>query len=51
MPPEIVKLTEQFLQAPVRVEVAKAATNAKTVTQRLVKSGSRTGRSAPPCGT
>jgi superfamily II DNA/RNA helicase len=41
MPPEITKLTEQFLQAPVRIEVAKAATTAKTVTQRLVKSGSK----------
>ncbi len=39
MPPEITKLTEQFLHAPVRVEVAKAATTASTVTQRLVKSG------------
>ncbi len=39
MPPEITKLTEQFLHAPVRVEVAKAATTATTVTQRLVKSG------------
>ncbi len=39
MPPEITKLTEQFLHAPVRVEVAKAATTAETVTQRLVKSG------------
>jgi len=41
MPPEITKLTEQFLHAPVRVEVAKAATTASTVTQRLVKSGSK----------
>jgi len=41
MPPEITKLTEKFLQAPVRVEVAKAATTAATVTQRLVKSGSK----------
>ncbi len=41
MPPEITKLTEQFLTNPVRVEVAKAATTAKTVTQRLVKAGHR----------
>ena len=41
MPPEITKLTEQFLQAPVRVEVSKAASTAKTVIQRLVKSGSK----------
>ncbi len=38
MPPEITKLTEQFLHAPVRVEVAKAASTATTVTQFLVKS-------------
>ena len=38
MPPEITKLTEKFLQAPVRIEVARAASTAKTVTQRLVKS-------------
>jgi len=41
MPPEITKLTEQFLHAPARVEVAKAATTAATVTQRLVKSGTK----------
>ncbi len=41
MPPEITKLSEQFLQAPVRVEVSKAASTAKTVIQRLVKSGSK----------
>ena len=36
MPPEITRLTEQFLHAPVRVEVAPPASAAKTVTQRLV---------------
>ncbi|MET3659748.1 DEAD/DEAH box helicase [Aquamicrobium ahrensii] len=41
MPPEITKLTEKFLQAPVRVEVARAASTATTVTQKLVKSGSK----------
>src|SRR5690606_25789449 len=41
MPPEITKLTEQFLHAPVRVEVAKAASTATTVTQALVKSNSK----------
>jgi superfamily II DNA/RNA helicase len=41
MPPEITKLTEQFLHAPVRVEVAKASSTATTVVQRLVKSGSK----------
>lgn len=39
MPPEITKLTEQFLHSPVRVEVARAASTAETVSQRLVKSG------------
>ncbi len=41
MPPEITKLTEQFLQAPVRIEVARAATTGANITQRLVKSGSK----------
>jgi superfamily II DNA/RNA helicase len=41
MPPEITKLTEQFLHAPVRVEVSKAASTAINITQRLVKSGSK----------
>jgi len=35
MPPEITRLTDQFLQNPVRVEVARPATAAATVTQRL----------------
>ncbi|WP_018633473.1 DEAD/DEAH box helicase [Neomegalonema perideroedes] len=35
MPPEIVKLTSEFLQAPVRVEVARPATTADTVAQGL----------------
>ena len=38
MPPEITKLTEQFLHAPVRIEVSKPASTAENVTQRLVKS-------------
>ncbi|PHP68057.1 RNA helicase [Zhengella mangrovi] len=41
MPPEITRLTEQFLHTPVRVEVAKASSTAETVTQRLVKCGSK----------
>ncbi len=41
MPPEITKLTEQFLQAPVRVEVSRPATTATNITQRFVKSGSK----------
>jgi len=41
MPPEITKLTEKFLHTPVRVEVARAASTAEGITQRLVKSGSK----------
>ncbi|MDX2309188.1 MAG: DEAD/DEAH box helicase [Hyphomicrobium sp.] len=33
MPPEITRLVEQFLRNPVRIEVAKPATTAKTITQ------------------
>jgi superfamily II DNA/RNA helicase len=36
MPPEITRLTETFLQNPVRVEVTRAATTADNITQRLV---------------
>ncbi|MFZ5691691.1 MAG: DEAD/DEAH box helicase [Pseudomonadota bacterium] len=39
MPPEIRRITEQFLSSPVKVEVAKPATAASTITQQLVKSG------------
>jgi superfamily II DNA/RNA helicase len=35
MPPEITRLVGQFLNNPVRVEVAKPATTAKTITQRF----------------
>ena len=41
MPPEITKLTEQFLHAPVRIEVSRAASTAVNIEQRLVKSGSK----------
>ncbi|KFB09911.1 DEAD/DEAH box helicase-like protein [Nitratireductor basaltis] len=41
MPPEITKLTQQFLQAPVRVEVAKPASTNINITQKLVKTGSK----------
>ena len=41
MPPEITKLTEKFLHAPVRIEVSKAASTASSITQRLVKSGNK----------
>src|SRR5882672_5742283 len=39
MPPEIQRITEQFLHNPVRVEVSKPATTVATITQQLVKSG------------
>ena len=39
MPPEITRLADQFLQNPQRVEVAKPASTADTVAQRLVRSG------------
>jgi superfamily II DNA/RNA helicase len=39
MPPEIQRITEQFLHNPVRVEVSRPATTASTVTQQLVKTG------------
>ena len=38
MPPEITRLTEQFLHNPARVEVARAATTVSTITQALVAS-------------
>jgi superfamily II DNA/RNA helicase len=39
MPPEIRRITEQFLHNPVRVEVARAASTVATTTQKLVKTG------------
>ena len=39
MPPEIRRITEQFLHNPVKVEVAKPATTVASITQRLVKTG------------
>ncbi len=39
MPPEIQRITEQFLHNPVRVEVARPATTLATTAQFLVKSG------------
>ena len=36
MPPEIQRLTDQFLQAPVRIEVSKPATAATTIAQMAV---------------
>src|ERR1700722_17136143 len=39
MPPEIRRITEQFLHNPVRVEVSKPATTVATTTQLLARSG------------
>jgi superfamily II DNA/RNA helicase len=39
MPPEIQRVTEQFLHNPVRVEVSRPATTVATITQQLVKTG------------
>src|SRR5437899_10015480 len=39
MPPEIRRVTEQFLHNPVRVEVSRPATTVATTTQLLVKAG------------
>ncbi|HEX2562259.1 DEAD/DEAH box helicase, partial [Phenylobacterium sp.] len=36
MPPEITRLTKQFLNDPVRIEVARPATTAETIAQHLV---------------
>jgi superfamily II DNA/RNA helicase len=41
MPPEIQRITEQFLHNPVRVEVSRPATAATTIAQQLVKTGSQ----------
>jgi superfamily II DNA/RNA helicase len=41
MPPEIQRLTGQFLHNPVRVEVARPATTASTITQALVATSER----------
>jgi superfamily II DNA/RNA helicase len=37
MPPEITRLTEQFLSNPVRVEVSRPATTASTIIAKIVK--------------
>src|SRR2546421_8486903 len=39
MPPEIQRITEQFLHNPVRVEVSRPATTVAAITQQLVKAG------------
>ena len=37
MPPEIQRITNAFLKSPARVEVARPATTAETITQRIVR--------------
>jgi superfamily II DNA/RNA helicase len=37
MPPEITRLTKQFLKDPVRIEATRPATTAETITQYLVR--------------
>src|ERR1700739_3337292 len=37
MPPEITRLTKQFLRDPTRIEASKPATTAETITQYLVR--------------
>jgi superfamily II DNA/RNA helicase len=39
MPPEIRRITDQFLHNPVKVEVARPATTVSTITQLLAKTG------------
>jgi superfamily II DNA/RNA helicase len=39
MPPEIQRITEQFLHNPIRVEVSRPASTVSTTVQRLVKTG------------
>jgi superfamily II DNA/RNA helicase len=39
MPPEIQRLADKFLSAPVKVEVSRPATTVKTVTSSFVKTG------------
>lgn len=45
MPPEIQRITDQFLHTPVRVEVSKPATTADTITQRIIRVPSKDDRS------
>ncbi|HEX8231752.1 MAG TPA: DEAD/DEAH box helicase [Caulobacteraceae bacterium] len=39
MPPEITRLTKQFLKDPTRIEVARPATTADTIAQHIVRIG------------
>lgn len=44
MPPEITRLSDQFLQAPVRIEVARASSTSDTVAQHTIKVNSKSKR-------
>ncbi len=41
MPPEITRISEQFLHNPVRIEVARPSSTSATITQRLVASSAK----------
>ncbi|RXT57680.1 DEAD/DEAH box helicase [Bosea sp. Tri-44] len=41
MPPEITRISEQFLHNPIRIEASRPATAAATITQRLIASNSQ----------
>ncbi|WP_332687153.1 DEAD/DEAH box helicase [Bosea sp. (in: a-proteobacteria)] len=41
MPPEITRISEQFLHNPIRIEASRPATAATTITQRLIASNSQ----------
>jgi superfamily II DNA/RNA helicase len=41
MPPEITRISEQFLHNPVRIEVARPSSTSATITQRLIATGSK----------
>jgi superfamily II DNA/RNA helicase len=44
MPPEITRLTKQFLRDPVRIEASRPATTADTITQYLVRIPTQDGK-------
>jgi superfamily II DNA/RNA helicase len=46
MPPEITRLSDQFLQAPVRIEVSKPASTSDTVAQHIVETSAKQKREA-----
>lgn len=46
MPPEITRLSDQFLQAPIRIEVARASSTSDTVAQHTINVGNKLKREA-----